>query len=111
MINKDQKRNLYIMIGAAAVSGTLVICTLGQNVHRDREIVKQEAAAHDTVPYCIVKAYNGKLGVFLYVDELPYDVINVNINLLSEFDKNQFMTGVALENESELKKVVEDFSD
>ena len=42
---------------------------------------------------------------------MPYDVINVNINLLSEFDKNQFMTGVALENESELKKVVEDFSD
>jgi steroid 5-alpha reductase family enzyme len=112
MLAKDVKKNYFIIMTAAAIAGYIVICSLGQTIHKEKEYLKQEAAAASELPvYCTVREMGGKLAVFRRDPEVPYMTLDVRISMLSDHDREQFEQGVELHSEAELKKLIEDFSD
>ena len=112
MFTKTARRNYFIMMTAAAIAGYIVICSLGQNIRREKGLIKQEAAAASELPvYCIVREYEGKLAAFRRDSAVPFMTLDVRTSMLSEYDRKQFMEGVKLYSEDELKKLIEDFAD
>lgn len=112
MFTKEGKKNYFIILTAAAISAYILVCSLGQTVHRRKELSKHEAAAaHEEQPFCTVKAHEGKLAVFRYGETEPYMTMNVRVSMLPDNDREQFLHGIELYSEKELKQLIEDFSD
>lgn len=61
-------------------------------------------------PECTVREYNGKIGVFRGSGDKPYKVIDYDVNLLSEYDREQLSEGLVMESDEELRKFIEDIS-
>ena len=112
MFTKERKKNYFIMLTAAAISAYIVVCTLGQKVHHEKEKSRHEAvAAHETTPYCTVREHEGRLAVFRYGETEPFMIKDVRVSMLPEHDREQFIHGVDIGSDKELKQLIEDFSD
>ena len=106
----DKKIYLTIMT-ALTVSGFIVICTLGQSVHRQKLANRISYSMADIAePVCTVREYNGQIGVFKEGSSVPYRVIEYNAALLSDFDREQLREGVVMETEDELRQFIEDIA-
>ena len=105
------RRIFFTVFTAVSVSGVLVICTLAQSVRNTRIQTKFAVNVPEvTQPECIVREYNGKIGVFRGNGEKPYKIIDYNVNLLSDYDREIISSGIVMENDEELRKFIEDIS-
>lgn len=105
------RKIFFTVFTAVAVSGVLVICTLAQSVRNTRIQTKFAVNVPEvTQPECIVREYNGKIGVFRGNGDKPYKIIDYNVNLLSDYDREIISSGIVMENDEELRKFIEDIS-
>ena len=112
MFTKAGKRNYFVLMTAAAISGYIIICSLGQNIHREKELLRHEAAAASEIPvYCTVMERDGKLAAFRRNSDVPFMILDVRTAMLSEYDREQFRQGVDIYSEAELKRLIEDYAD
>lgn len=106
----DKKIYLTIMT-ALTVSGFIVICTMGQSIHRQRLAAKiSDMPKELPAAICVVREYNGRIGVFKGESERPYRVIDYDFSLLSDYDKEKLTEGVVMSSESELQQFIEDIA-
>lgn len=111
MIRSLDKRIYLTLMIALTISGYIVICTLGQSIHRQKVSNRISASAPELEPaMCVVREYNGRIGVFRGDSSAPYRVIDYDISLLAEFDREQLREGVVMETEAELRQFIEDIS-
>lgn len=111
MLKKIDKRIFFTLMTAVTISGFIIICTLGQSVHRQKVAARTSVSAPKIEqPECIVRVYEGKIGVFMGSSKIPYRVIDYDISLLSEFDREQLMKGVTMETDYELNRFLEDIA-
>lgn len=111
MAGSLDKRIYLTVMTAITISGFIVICTMGQSIHRQR----LSAKISDEIPElpaaeCIVKEYNGRIGVFKGGSEQPYRVIDYDFSLLSDYDREQLTEGVFISTELELQRFIEDIA-
>ena len=112
MFTKEGRRNYFILMTAAVIAGYIMICSSGQSIHKEKEILKREAAAASEMRvYCTVREADGKLAAYRKNSEVPFMTIDVRTAMLSEYDREQFRQGVDIYSEEELKKLIEDFAD
>lgn len=105
------RKIFFTIITAIAVSGFIVICTLAQSVRNTKIQTRFAANVPEVVqPECTVREYNGKIGVFRGSGDKPYKVIDYDVNLLSEYDREQLSEGLVMESDEELRKFIEDIS-
>ena len=105
------RRIFFTLITSVTISGFIVICTLGQSLREQRAEAKAANQPRELERVeCIVREYNGRIGVFRGEAEQPYRIIDFNFSLLSEYDREQLREGIIMENEEMLKKFIEDFS-
>jgi hypothetical protein len=105
------RRIFFTVVSAVTVSGFIVICTLGQSVHRQRVEAKSSGKAQQLEQVdCIVREYEGKIGIFRGESEKPYKIIDYRVNMLSEYDREQIQEGIVINSEDELKTFIEDIS-
>lgn len=111
-MRKTINRKIFFTIfTAVTVSGFITICTLAQTVHHKKIQTKFAVNVPEVAqPECIVREYNGKIGVFRGSGDIPYKVIDYDISLLSEYDREQIENGLIMENDEELRKFIEDMS-
>lgn len=111
-MEKNMNRKIFFMIFAAvATAGVLVICTLAQSVRNTKIQTKYAVNVPEvTQPECIVREYDGKIGVFRGSSENPYKIIDYNVNMLSDYDREIIAGGIVMESEEELRKFIEDIS-
>lgn len=96
---------------AITVSGFIVICTMGQSLHRQRLASKiSDIPAEMPAAVCTVREYNGRIGVFKGDSMMPYRVIDYDFSLLSDYDKEQLYEGIAIESDYELQQFIEDIA-
>ncbi len=101
----------FTIFTAVTVSGFLTICTLAQSVRHQKIQTKYAVNVPEvTQPECIVKEYNGKIGVFRGGSNTPYKVIEYDVSLLSDYDREQIENGIVMESDEELRKFIEDMS-
>ena len=111
MKNIINRKIFFTVFTAVAVSGVLVICTLAQSVRNTRIQTKFAVNVPEvTQPECSVREYNGKIGVFRGTGDKPYKVIDYNVNLLSDYDREIISEGIVMESDEELRKFIEDIS-
>lgn len=105
------RKIFFTIITAIAVSGFIVICTLAQSVRHTKIQTRFAANVPEVVqPECTVREYNGKIGVFRGSGDKPYKVIDYDISLMSEYDREQLLHGIIMESDEELRKFIEDIS-
>lgn len=105
------RKIFFIIITAVAVSGFIIICTLAQSVRNTKIQTKFASNVPEVVqPECIVREYNGKIGVFRGSGDKPYKVIDYDVSLLSEYDREQISGGIVMESDEELRQFIEDMS-
>lgn len=105
-------RRIYLtLMTALTLSGFIVICTLGQSIHRQK-VASRISAEVPELPaaVCEVREYNGRIGVFRSGSSTPYRIIDYDISLMSEFDREQLGEGVVMETEDELRRFIEDIA-
>ena len=111
MFKRIDKRIYFTIMAALTISGFIVICTLGQSLHRQKIASKTNAAAEDLQqPVCIVREYKGRIGIFKGGSDAPYRVIDYDTGLLSEFDRLQLEEGIVMETEYELNRFIEEIA-
>ena len=111
MLRTLDKRIYLMLMTALTVSGFIVICTLGQSIHRQKVANRISAIVPDSTSYvCEVKEYNGRIGVFKEGSSVPYRVIDYDITLMSDFDREQLREGVIMETDEELRRFIEDIA-
>jgi len=104
-------RVYFTLLTASVVSGFIVICTLGQNLHRQKVSARISASTPAIVqPECVVREYNGRIGVFKGNSSIPYRIIDYDVSLLSEFDREQLQKGIVMETEQKLQRFIEDIA-
>lgn len=110
MTTRTAKKIFFTMLAALTISGFIMICSMGQTVHRHRVIKKTEAIAASEAPKYIVREYEGKLGVFIGASDKPYKTVDCNLLLLPDYDRQQLADGVIINSEAELKSYIEDMT-
>ena len=110
MIRTFDKRIYLMLMTALTISGFIVICTLGQSIHRQKLASRISAAVPEPTVICEVREYNGHIGVFKGGSSVPYRVIDYDISLMSDFDREQLSEGVVMETEEELRRFIEDIA-
>lgn len=105
------KRVFFTLLTAATVSGFIVICTLGQSVHRQKVAAKISVSLpEEGQPQRTVREYNGRIGVFMGESSTPYRIIDYDVSLLSEFDRAALGQGIIMESDYELARFIEDIA-
>ena len=111
MTGSLDKRIYLTLMSAITVSGFIVICTFGQSLHRQKLAAKiSENPPALPVAECVVKEYNGRIGVFKGESSTPYRVIDYDFSLLSEYDREQLTEGIVIESDKELQQFIEDIA-
>lgn len=105
-------KRIYLMImSAITISGFIVICTLGQSLHRQKIAAKISAVPPEApAVVSVVREYNGRIGVFKDESSVPYRIIDYDLKLLSDYDREQLSHGVTLTSERELQQFIEDIA-
>lgn len=112
MFGESGKKIFFTILAALTISGFIIICTMGQSVHRHKVETKTEAiaAAEKEAPMYTVREHEGRIAVFRGSDDSPYKFIDFDMSLLSDFDRQQLSEGIALNSDAELKAYIQDMT-
>ena len=103
------RKIFFTLVSSVTVSGFLVICTLGQSLRQQKIEAKSANSVQELErTECIVREYDGKLGVFRGDSPVPYRIIDCNVSLLSDYDREQLSEGIVIGAETELNAFIED---
>ena len=104
-----EKRIFFTIFIALTFSGVIVICTLGRSIHYHRVQAKIAAAASQVEdPLYTVIDYRGEIGVFRRGRLDPYMVLETDMRLLSEYDREELEKGIYFYSDDELRRYIED---
>lgn len=98
-------------MGAATVSGFIVICTLGQTL-RSAKTEAKNARIVRTLPEVnyTIREYDGKVAVFRGESTLPYMIADCELSLLSDYDRAMLANGITMKTEAEVNTYLEDIT-
>ena len=107
---KSAKGIYFIMLTGITVSGFMTICTLGQTVRRHNIETRFAAAAveQEEEPLYTIRESGGRTAVFRRGAEKPYLLIDVDLSLLSDYDREMLSDGIGFSSESALRQFIED---
>lgn len=60
-------------------------------------------------PIYSIRAYNGEIGVFEEGQEVPFQVLQVEVSLLPEEDQKMLEKGITIQGEDRLVSILEDY--
>lgn len=110
MFRAIDKRVYFTLMTALTVSGFIVICTLGQSLHRQKVAAKMSVPEMAVKTGYTVREYNGRIGIFAGESSQPFRIISYDVSLMPEFDREQLREGITVETEYELNRFIEDIA-
>ncbi len=110
MVQNNAKKIYYTILTAITVAGFITVCTLGQSVRRHKLETKLTAALEQNLPKYLIREESGRAAVFRNGSEEPYLLLDVDMALLSDYDRALLGDGIYFSSESELRQYIEDIS-
>ena len=112
MTYRNAKRIYFTFAAALVISGFLIVCTLGRTVYRNRVETRLAAAAavREKAPQFVVRESGGRAVVFRNGEEKPYLTIDVDLALMTDYDRKALSEGIYFDDSSKLRQFIEDIS-
>ncbi len=110
-----RKASIITMLSAMAISVIIVIVTVSNSIEKQRIKAEQQFSMTTTVTTPLeigyyLKEYNGTLAIFRGESDTPFKKLDVNINLLSDYDKVLLHDGIFVQTIKELNALIEDYT-
>ena len=100
-----------MLLVSMTISAVLLVVSAGNSVRQQKEIRAEKAAAlaeKEPVGF-VLKTYQGKVALFRENSSTPYQILDLEVYLLPDADRQALEAGILAENEEELKKILEDW--
>lgn len=109
------RKKLILLVLMVAV--TIIIVSLLLNVSSNKEntesyqnINYNSSSVTSILPMYIVKEYDGKVSVFRFGENLPFEILEEIVYYsLPEYDREQLKKGISVYTDEELQRLIEDF--
>jgi len=102
---------ISLILTAMTISAVLILASAGNFMKQEREIrIEQAAALAEKEPIgFILKSYEGKAALFREHSDKPYQILDIEVYLLPDADREALEEGIFAESESELRELLEDW--
>lgn len=103
-------RVVSIILMSILIAVVIILCALAQ-VAQSRKAAQQREIP-TTLPQVdyVLGEYDGYLALFRGKQEQPYQILDMPVQLLSDYDRGQIAEGIHVQTEQELRQLVEDFA-
>lgn len=110
-----RRHTLYTIFSAMAVSAVIVIVSLAYSMKEQRaQAYKKniESSISETQAEIgfTLKLHDGELAVFRGNSETPYRLLGISESVMTEFDRKQLETGIFVQTQKELDRLIEDYT-
>lgn len=107
----EKRRILWTLLTSLAISLVIVAGSLTLSAQREKSHAQEAPAEEsDTEPGYVMRIDGNQIALFRSGSELPYQRLDVPLNLLSDYDREQLEQGIEVETELEMRQMVEDFT-
>lgn len=110
-IFKSMKAQIAILLTAMTISAVLILGSAAKTVERAKsDAVTRRAAMSEQDPVGFVLGEcNGRLALYRENSAKPYKILDMEVYLLPEADREALREGIVVETEEELRKLLEDW--
>lgn len=110
-----RRHTLYTIFSAMAVSAVIVIVSLAYSMKEQRAQAYRkniESSVSETQAEIgfILKLHDGELAVFRGNSETPYKLLGVSSSVMSDYDREQLENGIFVQTQTELNRLIEDYT-
>ncbi|MDE6004235.1 MAG: hypothetical protein K2G88_02495 [Oscillospiraceae bacterium] len=100
-----------LLLTAMTISAVIILVSAGKSLVQQKSYaIEQASALAEKEPIgFILKTYQGKIALFRENSEKPYQILDIEIYLLPDADRELLEQGIFAESEEELKKILEDW--
>ncbi len=108
---ENTRFHIGLLLASMTFSAVLLVVSAGNAVKAQKEIRVEKAAAlaeKEPVGF-VLKEYEGKAALFRENSEKPYQILDLEVWLLPEADRETLEQGIYAQNEEELKAFLEDW--
>lgn len=107
----EKRRVIWTLLTGLAVSLVIVAGSMTYSMQQRSNAQEAPAVESETdPPGYLLRIDNGQLALFRTGSSVPYQRLDMPLNLLSEYDYSQLEQGVTAATEEELRRLVEDYT-
>lgn len=107
----EKRKMAWMILTALAVSLVIVAGSMTMTL-REEKGTAQEMTTEEPTTECgyFLKISDGQIGLFRTGSSVPYQRLDMPLNLLSDYDREQLEAGIPAATETELRQLVEDLT-
>ncbi|MBR1528779.1 MAG: hypothetical protein IJ642_05710 [Oscillospiraceae bacterium] len=108
---ENTRFHMGMLLVSMTISAVLLVVSAGNAMRQQKEIKVEKAAAlaeKEPVGF-VLKEYEGKAALFRENSERPYQILDLEVWLLPEADREALEQGIFAQDEAELRKLLEDW--
>ncbi len=107
----EKRKIIWTLLTGIAVSLVIVAGSMTYTIQQSQSMAQEaEPTEAVTEPGYLLRIDNGQLALFRTGSSVPYQRLDMPLNLLSEYDYSQLEQGVTAATEAELRRLVEDYT-
>lgn len=103
-------RPVWLLLTAMTISAVLVLVSAGKAVeHEKSAAIARQAVRKTEEPGYVLREADGRLALFRENADRPYKILDTEVWLLSEEDRQALAAGIHVPDEQSLRALLEDF--
>lgn len=107
----EKRKIVWMILTALVVSLVIVAGTMTHTIRMERSAA-QDGPIEETTqpPEYRIQIIDGQLMLYRTGSSIPYQKLDMPLNLLSEYDREQLEAGITVDTEEEMRQLIEDFT-
>ncbi len=100
---------IYLLLTAMAISAVVILMSAAKGIAHDRTEAAMREASRAETPGFVLGEYEGRLALYREHGTRPYRVLDIEVWLLPEADREALTDGILVATEEELRTLLEDW--
>ncbi len=111
MENMEKKKIAWTLLTALAISLVIVAGSMTSAIQQEHGMAQELTTEEPpTESGYLLRIESNQLALFRTGSSVPYQRLDVPLNLLSDYDLEQLQSGIAVGTEAEMRQLVEDLT-